>query len=113
MLTLNLSDGHCWPAWLVPVAHAPTFRREFDSLSVYCMSRCIDCNHLLILGQVPDSDFCGSRFRGRALLIGMELVSGPDKAGLCYVLTIAPPLIITESQAEEIVTTVREALAAH
>jgi adenosylmethionine-8-amino-7-oxononanoate aminotransferase len=43
----------------------------------------------------------------------MELVSGPDKAGLCYVLTIAPPLIITESQAEEIVTTVREALAAH
>jgi adenosylmethionine-8-amino-7-oxononanoate aminotransferase len=43
----------------------------------------------------------------------MELVSGPDKARLCYVLTIAPPLIITESQAEEIVTTVREALAAH
>jgi adenosylmethionine-8-amino-7-oxononanoate aminotransferase len=80
--------------------------------------------------------------RGRGLLIGIELVSGPEKAplpeteviqiqkrirangvlvgrnadtvpGFGNVLTISPPLIITESQAEEIVRAVREALAAH
>jgi adenosylmethionine-8-amino-7-oxononanoate aminotransferase len=79
--------------------------------------------------------------RGRGLLIGIELVSGPDKTplpeseviqiqkrirangvlvgrnadtvpGLGNVLTISPPLILTEAQADEIVRAVRAALAA-
>jgi adenosylmethionine-8-amino-7-oxononanoate aminotransferase len=78
--------------------------------------------------------------RGRGLLIGIELVSGPDKTplpeseviqiqkrirahgvlvgrnadtvpGLGNVLTISPPLILTESQADEIARAVRAALA--
>jgi taurine-pyruvate aminotransferase len=78
--------------------------------------------------------------RGRGLLIGIELVGGPDKAplpeaeviqiqkrirvngvlvgrngdtvpGFGNVLTIAPPLILSLSQAEEIVKAVRAGLS--
>jgi taurine-pyruvate aminotransferase len=80
--------------------------------------------------------------RGRGLLIGVELVSGPDKsplpesdvvqiqkrirsngvivgrnsdtvAGLGNVLAISPPLNITESETDLIVQAVRAGLAAH
>ncbi len=95
----------------------------------------------LLAGLLEIEDFRIGEVRGRGLLIGIELVSGPDKAplpeaeviqiqkrirangvivgrnadtlpGFGNVLTISPPLILTSSQAEEIVKAVRAALDA-
>jgi adenosylmethionine-8-amino-7-oxononanoate aminotransferase len=92
------------------------------------------------LRQIGDARI--GEVRGRGLLIGIELVSGPDKTplpetevvqiqkrirqngvivgrnsdtvtGFGNVLTISPPLILNDSEAGQIVEAVRAALKAH